>query len=110
MFTYSTNNYSNSATWWKKFVNIKHLWIKSPSTTTSVCEQYRALAKKARSSPRVLSIKLQKPSVEGQGQESLPDQAQWGDIIFNSMPAALILRISEVLTLRLEASSTVKSC
>ena len=57
---------------------------KGPSATTLECEQYRALAKKARSSPRVLSIKLQKPPVEGQGRESPLDQAQWGDIIFNA--------------------------
>ena len=56
----------------------------APFISSSECEQYRALAKKARDSPRVLSIKLQRPPAAGQGPESPPDQAEWGDLIFNA--------------------------
>ena len=56
----------------------------APFISSSECEQYRALAKKARDSPRVLSIKLQRPPAASQGPESPPDQAEWGDLIFNA--------------------------
>ena len=57
---------------------------KAPFISSSECEQYRTLAKKARDSPRVLSIKLQRPPAAGQGPASPPDQAEWGDLIFNA--------------------------
>ena len=42
---------------------------KVPFTGSVECDQYRVLAAKARESPRILSIKLQKPSASNQEAE-----------------------------------------
>ena len=57
---------------------------KAPVTGSVECEQYRALAAKARESPRILSIKLQKPPASNQEPEKPLSQADWGELLFNS--------------------------
>ena len=48
---------------------------KAPYSGSVECEQYRALAAKARESPRILSIKLQKPPAPTQEPEKALGQA-----------------------------------
>ena len=50
----------------------------------SLTPQYRALAAKARESPRILTIKLQKPPAPTQEPEKALGQADWGELLFNS--------------------------
>ena len=57
---------------------------KAPFFDSIECEQYRALATKARASPRILSIQLQRPPASEQGPEKAPDQSEWGELIFNA--------------------------
>ena len=57
---------------------------KAPYSGSIECEQYRALAAKARKSPRILSIKLQKPPAPTQEPEKALGQADWGELLFNS--------------------------
>ena len=57
---------------------------KAPFSGSIECEQYRALAAKARESPRILSIKLQKPPAPTQEPEKALGQADWGELLFNS--------------------------
>ena len=57
---------------------------KAPYSGSIECEQYRALAAKARESPRILSIKLQKPPAPTQEPEKALGQADWGELLFNS--------------------------
>ena len=57
---------------------------KVPFTGSVECDQYRALAAKARESPRILSIKLQKPSAANQEAEKPLSQLDWGELLFNS--------------------------
>ena len=57
---------------------------KAPYFDSIECEQYKALATKARASPRILSIQLQKPSASEQGPEKAPDQSEWGELIFKA--------------------------
>ena len=57
---------------------------KAPFSGSIECEQYRSLAAKARASPRILSIRLQKPPAPTQEPEKALGQADWGELIFNS--------------------------
>ena len=57
---------------------------KAPFSGSPECEQYRALAAKARECPRILSIKLQKPPASTQEPEKALSQADWGELLFNS--------------------------
>merc|ERR1712052_60404 len=57
---------------------------KVPFTGSVECDQYRALAAKARESPRILSIKPQKPSASNQEAEKPLSQVGWGELLFNS--------------------------
>ena len=61
---------------------------KAPITGSVECEQYRALAAKARESPRILSIKLQKPPSIQEPDKPL-SHADWGELLFNSCGAPL---------------------
>ena len=57
---------------------------KAPFTGSVECDQYRVLAAKARESPRILSIKLQRPPASKQEAEKPLSQLDWGELLFNS--------------------------
>ena len=57
---------------------------KPPFSDSIECEQYRTLAAKARASPRILSIWLQKPPASDQEPDKPLGQADWGELIFKS--------------------------
>ena len=57
---------------------------KAPFTGSVECDQYRVLAAKARESPRILSIKLQRPPASNQEAEKPLSQLDWGELLFNS--------------------------